>query len=109
MRVPRVCVLARRLGLKIVADYRQLYDRAYDIHLFILLDPDPQFVAPGFRHQAEPAAGARQSGPLTYSGGAFKSREKLLQQRSEEIQTILNGIQDLILVFTPNQEIVRCQ
>ncbi len=97
--------LARRLGLKIVADYRQLYDRAYDIHLFILLDPDPQLL-----HQVlgtKPSRLRVLANPaFDLFWRAFKSREKLLQQRSEEIQTILNGIQDLILVFTPNQEIV---
>ena len=36
--------LARKKNLTIVADYRQLYDPAFDVHLFILLDPDPHLL-----------------------------------------------------------------
>ncbi|BBO82212.1 hypothetical protein DSCO28_27780 [Desulfosarcina ovata subsp. sediminis] len=97
--------LARRWGLKIVADYRELYDSGCGIDLFILLDPDPDLLQriletkpDRLRVLAYPA--------FDLFWRAFKSREKLVQQRSEEIQTILNGIQDLILVFTPDQEIV---
>lgn len=98
-------ILARRWGLKIVPDYRQLYDPAYDIHLFILLDPDPGLLRrildtkPDYMRVL-----AYQAFDLFWK--AFKSREKLLRERSEEIQTILNGIQDLILVITPDQRIV---
>jgi PAS domain S-box-containing protein len=98
-------LLARRLGLKIVADYQELYDPACDIHLFILLEPDSNLL-----HQVLETK-PRRLRVLAYPAfdlfwKAFKSREILLEQRSEEIQTILNGIQDLILVFTPDQEIV---
>jgi two-component system, NtrC family, sensor kinase len=97
--------LARRLGLKIVPDYRELYDHACDIHLFILLNPDPHLLHRILETKPDRLRVlAYQAFDLFWK--AFKSREKLLQQRSEEIQTILNGIQDLILVFTPEQEIV---
>ena len=97
--------MARQLGLKIVSDYRQLYDRTCDINLFILLDPDPNLL--------QQVLGTKPSRlrVLAYPAfdlfwKTFRGREKLLQQRNEEMQTILNGIQDLILVFTPDQEIV---
>ena len=97
--------LARQWGLNIVSDCEQLYDPAYDVHLFILLNPDPSLLRrilktkPDYlRVLAYPA--------FELFWKAFKSREKLLQQRSAEMQTILNGIQDLILVITPDQEIV---
>ena len=74
-------------------------------NLFILLDSDP-----GLLHEI------LKTKPdflrvLSYHAfdlfwKAFKSREKVLQQRSQEMQTILDGIQDLILVITPDQEIV---
>lgn len=99
-------LLARRWGLKIVTDYQALYDPAVDVNLFILLDPDPLLLRrildtkpDRLRVLAYPA--------FDMFWKAFKSREKLLQQRSHEIQTILNGIQDMILVFTPDQEIVE--
>ncbi|GAB6904977.1 conserved hypothetical protein [Desulfosarcina cetonica] len=97
--------LARRWGLKVVSDYHALYDPKSGVDLFILLDPDPDLL-----HRILDGKPERLR-VLAYSAfdlfwRAFKSRERLLQQRSEEIQTILNGIQDLILVFTPEQEIV---
>jgi PAS domain S-box-containing protein len=98
-------VLARQWGLKIVSDFQQLYDPAYDVNLFILLNPDPKLLRrilntkPDFLRVL-----AHQAFDLFWK--AFKSREKLLQQRTVELQTILNGIQDLILVITPEQEIV---
>ena len=97
--------MARRLGLTIVDDYQTLYDPAVDVNLFILLDPAPALL----RHILDTKPDrlrvlAYQAFDLFWQ--AFKSREKLLQQRSHEIQTILNGIQDMILVFTPDQEIV---
>ena len=98
--------LARRWGLKIVTDYRKLYDPAVDVNLFILLDPDPILLRRILDTKPDRLRVlAYQAFDLFWK--AFKSREKLLQQRSHEIQTILNGIQDLILVFTPEQEIVE--
>lgn len=97
--------LARKKNLTIVADYRQLYDPAFDVHLFILLDPDPHLLHQILKTKPNNLRVlSHQAFDLFWKG--FKSREKVLQQRSEEMQTILDGIQDLILVITPDQEIV---
>ncbi len=98
-------MLARQRGLKIVSDYRELYRPAYHVHLFILLDPDPGLLRLILNTKPDDLR------VLSYQAfnlfwKAFKSREKLLQQRNEETETIFNGIQDLIMVFTPEQEIV---
>jgi two-component system NtrC family sensor kinase len=97
--------LATQWGLKVVSDFQQLYDPAADVQLFILLDPDPDLLHRILKTKPDFLR------VLSYHAfdlfwKAFKSREKVLQQRSEEMQTILNGIQDLILVITPEQEIV---
>jgi two-component system, NtrC family, sensor kinase len=99
-------ILARLWGLKIVDDFQALYDPSIGIDLFILLDPDPALLRRILDTKPDRLRVlAYQAFDLFWK--AFKSREKLLQQRSHEIQTILNGIQDLILVFTPDQVIVE--
>lgn len=97
--------LARRQGLKIVSDFRQLYDPACRVHLFMMLDPDPRLLRRILKTKPDHLRVlAHQAFDLFWK--AFKSRERVLQQRTEELQTILNGIQDLILVITPDQKIV---
>ena len=97
--------LASQRGLKIVSDYRQLYDPVFDVHLFILLNPDHSLLRRILKTKPDRLRVlAHHAFDLFWK--AFKSREKVLQDRSQEMQTILNGIQDLILVITPEQEIV---
>ena len=97
--------LAHQRGLKVVSDFKQLYDPAAEVQLFILLDSDPGLLKEILKTKPDFLR------VLSYHAfdlfwKAFKSREKILEQRSQEMQTILNGIQDLILVITPEQEIV---
>ncbi|BBO71526.1 hypothetical protein DSCA_54560 [Desulfosarcina alkanivorans] len=97
--------LARQLGLTIVSDFEQLYDPVANVQLFILLDPDPDLLRRVLKTKPDFLR------VLSYHAfdlfwKTFKSRERILEQRTEEMQTILNGIQDLILVITPEQEIV---
>ncbi len=97
--------LARRQGLDVVSDYQQLYDDEYDINLFILLDPDPGLLQQILKTKPECLR------VLAYQGfdlfwKASKSRESILKQRTQELRTVFNGIQDLILVITPDQIIV---
>jgi two-component system NtrC family sensor kinase len=100
-------LLAKRRGLSTVLDYRELYQSVYQVHLFIMLNPDPALLQqilgtkPGHLRVL-----AHQAFDLFWK--AFKSRERLLQRRTKELNTIFNGIQDLILVITPEQEIVDC-
>ena len=35
-------LLAKKLGLKTVKDYHELYNPKYNIHLIIILDPEPE-------------------------------------------------------------------
>lgn len=98
-------VLARRQGLTTVADFQQLYDPGYQVHLFMLMDPDPDLLRRILDSKPDHLRVlAHQAFDLFWK--AFKSKEKLLQQRTEEMQTVLDGIQDMILVITPEQIIV---
>ena len=97
--------LARRQGIITVSDFRKLYEPGYHVHLFILLDPDPNLLRQILETKPDHLRVlAHQAFDLFWK--TFTSRERVLQQRTEEMQTILNGIQDLILVITPDQKIV---
>jgi PAS domain S-box-containing protein len=97
--------LARRQGLAIVSDYRQLYASEHDVHLFILLDPDPGLLYRILKTKPDHLRVlAYQAFELFWK--ASKSRETVLKQRTQELRTVFNGIQDLILVITPDQVIV---
>jgi len=98
--------IAKGLDIPIVKDYSDLYDPKYQVHLIVVLDPDeaifnailatkPQHIRALSFHVFE----------LFWK--AIGMEEMRLRQRNEEIETILNGIQDFILVITPEREIVE--
>jgi two-component system, NtrC family, sensor kinase len=98
--------LARQRGLTTVEDYHQLFAPAHDIHLFIILDPAPELL------EAILAAKPTELRVLSYPAfslfwKAFKAKEGFLQQRSLEMETILNGIEDFIIVISPDQLILE--
>jgi two-component system NtrC family sensor kinase len=98
--------LARERGLRIVPTYQELYTSADNVHLFIMLNSDPSLLNRILYTKPDHLRVlAHQAFDLFWK--AFKAREKLLQQRSREMQTILNGIHDQILVITPDQKIVN--
>jgi PAS domain S-box-containing protein len=98
--------LARQRGLITVADYHSLYAGKPAIQLFILLDPSPELLEDIL---ATKPANLRV---LSYAAfnlfwNAFKAKERLLQERTMELETILNGIEDFFLVISPDQRILQ--
>jgi PAS domain S-box-containing protein len=98
--------LANRLGLLTFDDYKQLYDRRYSIHLIIILTPRPEIF--------ENILATRPSRIRILSYQVFRMfwnaighEEQKLRDRTEEMETILNGIDDFILVITPDMEILE--
>jgi two-component system NtrC family sensor kinase len=98
--------LANTLGLLTFDDYRQLYDRRYSIHLIIILTPEPQILDEILR--------TRPSRIRILSYNVFRMfwkaiglEEQKLRLRTKEMETILNGIQDFILVITPDMEVLE--
>ena len=98
-------VLAKKLGLLTFDDYRALYERRYSIHLIVILAPED--------HILEDVIENRPSRIRIMSYPVFKvfwraigAEERKLRERTEEITTILDGIQDFILVITPDSVIV---
>jgi PAS domain S-box-containing protein len=98
-------VLADQYGLLTFQDYRQLYDRRYNINLIIILTPEQQVFDDILRTRP------RRIRILSYQvfrifWQAIGQEERKLRERTKEMETIVNGIQDFILVITPEMEII---
>ena len=98
-------LLAGEMGLITLEDYHELYEPRYDINLIIILTPEPSVF--------EEILGTRPPHIRILSYHVFEVfwkaiclEEGRLRERTEEMETILNGIQDFILVITPEKKIV---
>ena len=99
-------LLAKKLNLLTVSDYHQLYEPQYDIHLIVLMTPEQSILEDILRTRP------LRIRILSYHvfevfWKAIRLEENKLRLRNEEMETILNGIQDFILVITPEREIVE--
>jgi two-component system NtrC family sensor kinase len=97
---------AEEFGLLTFTDYHHLYDRRYNIHLIILLTPDENIL--------EDILATRPSRIRIMAFNVFDvfwkalyAEENKLRNRNEEIETILNGIQDYIMVISPDMDIIE--
>jgi PAS domain S-box-containing protein len=97
---------AEEFGLLTFSDYHDLYDRRYNIHLIILLTPDETIL--------EDILATRPSRIRIMAFNVFNvfwkalsAEENKLRKRNEEIETILNGIQDYIMVISPGMDIIE--
>jgi PAS domain S-box-containing protein len=83
-----------------------LYDPRYSIHLIIILTPDEEILRDIL--QTRPERIRILSYPVFWIfWKAIGNEERKLRQRTEEMETILNGIQDFILVINPDMTIVE--
>jgi two-component system NtrC family sensor kinase len=99
-------VRAKKLGLLTVQDYHELYIPQYHVDFIIVLTPEKEILEDIL--QTKPIHIQVQPYPVfDLFWEALGSQEKRLKERSEEIETILNGIQDLIVLITPEMEIVE--
>ena len=99
-------VLGRKLGLITVTDYHDLYDPKYDINMIMILVPGEDVLEEIL--ESKPA----HIRVLSYHvfEVAWKSigvEERKLRERTAEMETILNGIQDYILLLTPDRRIIQ--
>jgi two-component system NtrC family sensor kinase len=97
--------LADEYGLLTFTDYHQLYDRRYNINLIIILTPEQDILIDILSTRPQ------RIRILAYDvfrifWKAIGREERKLRERTEEMETILNGIQDFILVITPDMEII---
>ena len=93
-------VLAGKMNLLALTDYHELYDSKHNIHLIIILTPE--------QHLFEDILKTRPSHIRLMAYDVFKIfwkaigiEEQKLRERTEEMETILNGIHEFILVITP--------
>ena len=98
-------VLADEYGLLTFRDCRQLYDRRYNINLIIILTPEQEIFDDILRTRPQ------RIRILSYQvfrifWEAIGQEERKLRERTAEMETIVNGIQDFILVITPEMEII---
>lgn len=98
-------VMAEEQGLLTFTDYHDLYDPRYSIHLIIILTPKESIL--------EDILATRPSRIRIMAYGAFEVfwraigiEERKLRDQYEETATILNGIQEFILVITPDSIII---
>ena len=97
---------AQQLGLLTFSDYHELYDRRYNIGLIILLTADEQILSD--------VLATRPTRIRIMSYHVFEifwnvigTEERKLREQNKAMQTILNGIQDFILVIRPDMEILE--
>ena len=98
-------VLADDYGLLTFRDCHQLYDRRYNINLIIILTPEQEVFDDILRTRPQ------RIRILSYQvfrifWEAIGQEERKLRERTDEMETIVNGIQDFILVITPDMEII---
>jgi len=97
-------LLANRLGLITVQDYHELYDPEYRITALVLMVPDDTILQDVLRTKpADIRLIAYQLFRLFWK--AIDAEHQKLRARNEEIETILNSIQDFILVISPDMTI----
>lgn len=98
--------LARQLGLLTFSDYHKLYDRRYNIHLIIISEPNKTIL--------NNILLTRPLNIRVLSYDMFKvfwdaivKEERKQREQATEIETILNGIEDFIVVITPEKKIAK--
>jgi PAS domain S-box-containing protein len=102
-RSPGRC-LADRLGLLTFDNCHNLYDPRYNINLIIILTPKPEIFDEILRTRP-PRIRILSYEVFRIFWEAIAQEERKLRERTKEMETILNGIQDFILVITPDMEI----
>jgi len=98
--------LADELGLLTFTNCRDLYDPRYSIHLIIFLTPEQEIFEEILRTRP-PRIRLLSYHVFKIFWKAIVQEERKLRERNKEMETILNGIQDFILVITPEIEIVE--
>lgn len=98
-------VLAEEQGLLTFADYHELYDPRYNITLIILLTPE-ESILEDILATRPPRIRILAHHVFEVFWNVISLEERKLKERHKEIATILNGIQEFILVITPESVIV---
>lgn len=96
---------AERMGLKTVGRYQDLYDPACNVQLMVVLDANNRVIS-DIRENKPSHLQVISFEAFQLFCSAVSLDKQRLKQRTEEIEMVLNGIQDFILVITPEMDIV---
>jgi len=98
-------VLAKELGLIAVGDYKELYASRFDIGLLFILAPGEALF--------KDILNTRPDNIRIISHNVFNmlwmaiiAEEQKLRERNIEVETILNGIEDFIIVISPEKDVL---
>jgi two-component system, NtrC family, sensor kinase len=97
--------LAERLGLLTFDSYHSLYHPDYNIHLIIILTPD-QKIFDDILSTRPPRIRILSYQVFNLFWNAIGRGESKLREQKKAMETIVNGIQDFILVISPDLEIL---
>jgi two-component system, NtrC family, sensor kinase len=97
--------LADEIGLLAVNDYHDLYEDRHEIHLIIVLTQDDG-IFEGVLNSRPKHIRILSPHVFDLFWSAFDAETKKLRDRTEELTTLLNGIQDFILVINPDMDIM---
>ncbi len=97
--------LAKRSGVLTFDDYHELYDPKYHIHLIIILTPDARTF---YDILATRPTRIRLLSYHVFNlfWEAIGREERALREQKTAMETIVNGLQDFILVISPQMEIL---
>jgi len=98
--------LAERLGLKTLKDSHDLYLPEYDIDLIIVSQPK-QKIFKDILETRPSHIRVMNYHVFDLFWKAIRSEEQKLKAQNEEMKTIFNGIQDFILVITPELVVIE--
>jgi len=98
-------VLANKMGLLTFSNYQKLYEPRYNINIIIILTPDPN-TFDNILKTRPPHIRLMAYDIFKIFWKAIGIEEQKLIERTKEMETILNGIQEFILVITPEKEII---
>ena len=99
-------VLAEKLGVRTVTDYNELYSLKCNIDLIIILVPDNRLFN-DILNKRPPYIRILSYHVFKLFWKAIGIEERKLKERNREVETILNGIRDFILVITPDKKIIH--
>ncbi|MDY6971550.1 MAG: ATP-binding protein [Thermodesulfobacteriota bacterium] len=99
-------VLARELGLKSVKDYHELYEPHHNIHLLVILTPEQEILNDILKTKPDTVR-ILSHRVFDFIWKVIGVEERKLRMKNREMETILNGIQDYILLITPDMEIIE--
>lgn len=97
---------ARGLGLITVSDYQELYNSKHDINLIIVLSTDEE-IFDDILHTKPGHIRLLSNKVFRLLWETVAMQEQELREHTDELVTILDGIQDSIVVITPEKEIVE--